>query len=170
MFTDNLGHPFDILLVEDNAGDVFLIENAMRACSTNCNLYLVKDGEAAMSFLNQEAEYSTSPRPQLILLDLNLPKKDGREVLAEIKTDPNLKNIPVVVITESAAEDDVLKSYQRYANCYITKPNNLSLYNQTIQTITSFWLDCAQLPAKTLTGGHRAFSCQPFLLIRSNPH
>ncbi|MDJ0704762.1 MAG: response regulator [Leptolyngbyaceae cyanobacterium MO_188.B28] len=159
--------PVDILLVEDNAGDVFLIEHAMHGCSANCNIYLVQDGEAAMRFLQKTGEYATSPRPQLIFLDLNLPGKDGREVLEEIKADPNLMNIPVVVLTECNSKKDILRSYQNYANCYITKPFHLNQYNQTIKTITNFWLNYAQLPSKDLTGQPKALSGQPFLVIRS---
>ena len=139
----------DILLVEDNAGDIFLIRNALAGWSTQCNLYTVVDGEEAIRFLRQKGEYANSPQPQLILLDLNLPKKDGREVLAEIKTDPKLKHIPIIVMTASASEQDILRSYQLYANCYITKPSDLNRYTETLQAIESFWFTCAQLPATT---------------------
>ena len=144
--SDPLTSSIDILLVEDNAGDVFLIRNALADWSTHCNLYPVEDGEAAIKFLQQKGEYVNSPRPQLILLDLNLPKKDGREVLAEVKADPKLKHIPVIVMTASASEQDILRSYQLYANCYITKPSDLNRYNETLQAIETFWLTCAQLP------------------------
>ena len=170
MLYDDLRPPIDILLVEDNPGDVLLIENALRNSSTNCNVYLAEDGDAAMGFLRQGGIYATSPRPQLILLDLNLPKKDGREVLVEIKADPTLKNIPVIVMTDSSYERDILRSYQQYANCYITKPADLIKYNQTIQSVTNFWLTCAKLPAKTFNGGGSTFSGQPLLLIRSGEH
>ena len=169
-FTDSeaLKSPIDILLVEDNPGDVFLIEQAMRGCSTNCNLYLVEDGEAAMRFLRQTEEYATSPRPQLIFLDLNLPRKDGREVLKEIKADPELMNIPVIVITECTSDKDILRSYQLYANCYVTKPFHLNQYNQAIQAITKFWFSYVQLPAKTSKRNPNAVYDQPLLIIRSN--
>ena len=149
MFSDNPRPPIDILLVEENADDVFLIANSLRTCSTVCNLYLAEDGEAAMKFLRQEGVYSTVPCPQLIVLDLDLPRKDGREVLAEIKANPNLKHIPVIVMTASSYEQDILRSYQLYANCYITKPSDLNQYNQTIQAIENFWLTCVHLPAKS---------------------
>ena len=148
MFSEDLSPPINILLVEDNLGDIFLLENALKAWSANLNIYSVEDGEAAIRFLRKEGVYSTSPSPQLIFLDLNLPRKDGREVLAEIKADPNLKHIPVIVMTASASEQDILRSYQLYANCYITKPSNLDQYNQTIQSIENFWLTCVQLPVK----------------------
>ena len=149
ILSDDFKPPIDILLVEDNSGDIFLIENALSSCSTPCNIYIAEDGEAAMKFLRQEDEYSTSRSPQLIVLDLNLPRKDGREVLAEIKTDPELKHIPVIVMTASASDQDILRSYELYANCYITKPSDLNQYNQTIQSIENFWLTCVQLPVKT---------------------
>ena len=172
MFSEDLRRPIhifpiDILLIEDNAGDIFLIENALSTCSTSFNLYLAEDGEIAMRFLHQEGVYSTSPCPQLIMLDLNLPEKDGREVLAEIKAAPKLKHIPVIVMTTSSAEQDILRSYQLCANCYITKPTNFDQYNQTIQSIANFWLNYVQIPAKPLTDKPQAFSGQPLLLVRS---
>ena len=170
MFSNAPKPSIDILLVEDNAGDVFLIEHAMRDCSANCNLYLVEDGEAAMKFLQQAGEYATSPRPQLIFLDLNLPRKDGREVLEEIKADPNLMNIPVIVITESTADKDILRSYQGFANCYVTKPLQLNQYNRTIQAITNFWLCYVQLPAKQLADQPNTLNGQPYLVIRSQTY
>jgi len=148
MFFDDLKPPIDILLVEDNAGDAFLIENTLRTCSARHNLYLAEDGEAAMRFLRQEERDSTSPYPQLIRLDLNIAGQDGCEVLAEIKTDPNLQHIPVIVLTGSASEQDMLRSYQLSANSYITKSADLDQYQQKIQSIGNYWLTCVQLPVK----------------------
>ncbi len=152
--SDTLRPSLDILLVEDNAGDVFLIRNALAKWSTQCNLHAVTDGEAAIRFLRKEGEYANSPPPHLIVLDLNLPKKDGREVLAEIKADLQLKHIPVIVMTASSSEQDILRSYQLNANCYITKPSDLDDYSETLQEIENFWLTCAQLPTKPLSNDY----------------
>ncbi|MDJ0706793.1 MAG: response regulator [Leptolyngbyaceae cyanobacterium MO_188.B28] len=148
MLLDDLKSPIDILLVEDNAGDVFLIENALRNCSTRHNLYLAEDRETAMRFLRPEERDFTSPCPQLIMLDLNLAGQVGGEVLMEIKGDPNLQHIPVIVLTEPASEQDMLRSYQLYANSYITKSADLNQYQQKIQSIGNYWLTCVQLPVK----------------------
>ena len=136
----------DTLLVEDNPGDARLIKEALKEGKVLNNLHLVEDGEEAMAFLRQEGSQAGAPRPDLILLDLNLPKKDGREVLEEIKNDRDLKRIPVVVLTTSQAEADVLKSYNLHANCYITKPVDLEKFMSVVQSIEDFWLAIVTLP------------------------
>jgi len=136
----------EILLVEDNPGDVRLTEEALKDGKILNNLNVVSDGSAAMAFLRREGGYATAPRPELILLDLNLPKKDGREVLAEIKKDEDLKCIPVVILTSSAAEQDIVKSYSLHANCYITKPVDLDQFIGVVKSIEHFWLSVVRLP------------------------
>ena len=142
-----ISHPIDILLVEDNPGDVRLTIEALKEDKLQNNLHVVKDGIEAMAFLHQEGEYANAPRPDLILLDLNLPKKDGREVLNEIKADEGLKRIPVVVLTNSQAEEDILKTYDLHANCYITKPVNLEQFVKVVRSIEQFWLTIVRLPS-----------------------
>jgi CheY-like chemotaxis protein len=142
-----ISHPIDILLVEDNPGDVRLTVEALKEDKLQNNLHIVKDGMEAMAFLYQDGEYADAPRPDLILLDLNLPKKDGREVLEEIKADENLKRIPVVILTTSQAEEDILKTYDLHANCYITKPVNLDQFAKVVQSIEQFWLTIVRLPS-----------------------
>lgn len=144
---DNLGRAADFLLVEDNPGDVRLTQEALRSHKVQNNLHVVGDGEEAMAFLRRQGKYADAPRPDIILLDLNLPRKDGREVLADIKSDPNLKTIPVVVITSSEAEQDVIKSYNLNANCYVTKPVNLDQFIKVVQSINDFWLTIVKLPS-----------------------
>ncbi len=141
------GRPVDILLIEDNPGDVRLTQEALRDGKVWNNFHQVPDGIEALAFLRQEGKYADSPRPDLILLDLNLPKKDGREVLAEIKSHPDLAMIPVVVLTTSRAEEDVLKSYGLHANCYIVKPIDLDQFIHVVQSIESFWLCIVKLPS-----------------------
>ncbi|MEW6530464.1 MAG: response regulator [Thermodesulfobacteriota bacterium] len=136
----------EILLVEDNPGDADLAREALGSNKMCNELHVVSDGEAAMAFLRREGKFSNAPRPDLILLDLNLPKKDGREVLAEIKTDEDLKRIPVVILTMSQNEEDMLKTYNLHANCYITKPIDLSQFFKVIKTIEDFWLGIVALP------------------------
>ena len=136
----------EILLVEDNPGDVRLILEAFKEGDGNINIHLTKDGVDAMAFLRREGEYNYVTRPDLILLDLNLPKKDGKEVLAEIKSDENLKYIPVLVLTTSKAETDIAQAYHMHANCYITKPANLDQFTKMIRHIEDFWLSTATLP------------------------
>ncbi|KAB3547684.1 MAG: response regulator [ANME-2 cluster archaeon] len=136
----------EILLVEDNPGDVRLTQEVLRDGRVRNNMSVVKDGVDAISFLHQTGEYVGAPRPDIILLDLNLPKKDGREVLAEIKADPDLKNIPVVVLTTSSAEQDIFRSYDLHANCYITKPVDLDQFIRVIRSIEDFWLTIVKLP------------------------
>jgi len=138
--------PIEILLVEDNPGDVRLTKEALKEGKVYSNLHTVKDGVEAMEFLRREGKYRNVPRPDIILLDLNLPKKDGREVLQEIKTDGELKRIPVVVLTTSKAEEDVLRTYDLHANCYVTKPVDLEKFMVVVQTIDSFWLTVVTLP------------------------
>jgi chemotaxis family two-component system response regulator Rcp1 len=136
-----------IFLVEDNRADIRLIEEALKNSSIPHQVLTVRDGMNAMAFLRQEGEYVDAPRPDLILLDLNLPKKDGREVLAEIKTDPDLKSIPVVVLTTSRNEEDIAHSYALHGNCYITKSRNLSQLFQIVKGIEEFWLSTVTLPS-----------------------
>ncbi|MBA4372370.1 MAG: response regulator [Thermodesulfovibrio sp.] len=138
--------PIDILLVEDNIGDVDLAREALGMGKLHNILHVVQDGVAAMDFLRKKGKYVDSPRPDLIILDLNLPKKDGREVLAEIKVDENLKRIPVVILTTSRAEEDILKTYNLHANCYITKPIDLNQFLHVVQSIEQFWLSIVVLP------------------------
>jgi chemotaxis family two-component system response regulator Rcp1 len=139
--------PIEILLVEDNAGDVRLAVEALKEGKVLNNLSVARDGVDALAFLRREREYAGAPRPDLILLDLNLPKKDGREVLAEIKTDDALKRIPVVILTTSAAEWDIIESYDLHANCYITKPVDLNQFIEMVQSIEDFWLTIVKLPS-----------------------
>jgi chemotaxis family two-component system response regulator Rcp1 len=140
--------PVEILLVEDNPGDVVLTIEALKEAKMLNRLHVVEDGAAALNFLHRREPYANVPQPDLILLDLNLPRKNGREVLAEIKQDANLKAIPVVVLTTSQAEEDVLKAYNLHANCYITKPVDFAQFTYAIKTIESFWLSIVTLPSK----------------------
>nr|WP_315870939.1 response regulator [Trichocoleus desertorum] len=135
-----------IFLVEDNRADIRLIEEALKNSNVPHQVVAVRNGMDAMAFLRQEGEYVDAPRPDLILLDLNLPRKDGREVLAEIKADPNLKRIPVVVLTTSRNEEDISQSYDLHVNCYITKSRNLSQLFQIVKGIEEFWLGTVTLP------------------------
>ena len=136
----------EILLVEDNPGDVRLTREALKDCKMFSNLHVVNDGEEAIAFLRKEKSYENSPRPDLILLDLNLPKKSGREVLEEIKADPNLKRIPIVVLTTSESEDDIQRVYNLNANCFITKPVDLEQFTKVVRSIEDFWLTIVKLP------------------------
>jgi chemotaxis family two-component system response regulator Rcp1 len=140
------GKPIQILLVEDNPGDVRLAAEALRYLKVRNQLHVVQDGVEAMAFLRREGEYVGIPRPDLVLLDLNLPRKDGREVLSQVKLDPDLKRIPVVILTSSAAEQDILQAYNLYANCYITKPLDLEQFLRVIRSIEDFWLAVVKLP------------------------
>ena len=141
-----LGKPIEILLVEDNPGDVRLTAEALRENKFRNKLNVVGDGVEAMAYVRREGKYSDAPRPDLILLDLNLPKKDGREVLAEIKTDEDLKRIPVVILTTSKAEEDIIKTYNHHANCYVTKPVDLEQFIKLVKSIEEFWLTIVKLP------------------------
>ena len=138
--------PIEILLVEDNPGDERLTREALKEGKVYSNLHWVKDGVEAMDFLNRRGKYSGAPRPDIILLDLNLPRKDGREVLEEIKSDEILKRIPVVVLTTSKAEEDVLRTYNLHANCYVTKPVDLEKFMVVVKSIDVFWLTVVTLP------------------------
>jgi chemotaxis family two-component system response regulator Rcp1 len=138
--------PIEVLLVEDSPGDVRLTREAFKDAKVHINLHVASDGAKAMAFLKREGEYAKAPRPDLILLDLNLPKKDGREVLGEIKQDSSLKTIPVVILTTSSSEADILRSYQLHANCYITKPVGLEGFLTVVRSIDSFWLSVVRLP------------------------
>lgn len=138
--------PIDILLVEDNPGDARLAQEALKDSKIINNLFIVDDGEKAINFLRKDGEFENVPKPDLILLDLNLPKIDGREVLSEIKSDENLKHIPVVILTTSESGDDILKAYKLYANCYINKPLDLDRFIDVIKSIENFWLTIIKLP------------------------
>jgi two-component system, chemotaxis family, response regulator Rcp1 len=143
---NQLVKPITILLVEDNPGDADLAREALENSKFNNNLQVVDDGEKAMAYLHREGAYRDAPRPDLILLDLNLPKKDGRQVLAEIKVDPELMRIPVVILTTSRAEEDVLRTYNLHANCYITKPIDLNQFLHVVRSIEDFWMSIVVLP------------------------
>jgi len=144
MVDDN--RPVEILLVEDNPGDERLTREALKEGKVYSNLHWVKDGVEAMEFLRRSGRYQDVPRPDIVLLDLNLPKKDGREVLQDIKNDPELKRIPVVVLTTSKAEEDVLRTYDLHANCYVTKPVDLEKFIVVVKSIDRFWLTVVTLP------------------------
>ncbi len=137
----------EVLLIEDSPGDVRLTIEALKEAKVTNNLSVVQDGVEAIDFLQQKGKYKDAVRPDLILLDLNLPRKDGREVLAEIKSDSNLKRIPVVVLTTSRAESDILKAYDLHANCYITKPVDFKQFMTVVKSIEDFWLTVVKLPA-----------------------
>jgi CheY-like chemotaxis protein len=141
--------PIEVLLVEDSAGDVRLTQEAFKDAKVHINLHVVADGAQAMDFLQHEGQYGDVPRPDLILLDLNLPKKDGREVLKDIKESATLGTIPVVILTTSASEEDILRSYQLHANSYITKPVGLDGFLKVVKGIDSFWLSVVKLPPAT---------------------
>ena len=140
------GRPIGILLVEDNPGDICLTQEALKEAKILNHLSVVEDGEEAMAFLRREGKHADAARPDLVLLDLNLPKKDGREVLAEIKGDEHLRRIPVVMLTSSDAEEDILKSYDLHVNCYITKPVELDQFVTVVKSIEDFWLSIVKLP------------------------
>ena len=143
-----VGKPIEILIVEDNEGDVGLIEEVFEEAKIKNNIHVAEDGEEAVLYLRGKGKFSGSPRPDIIILDLNLPKKDGREVLREIKEDSNLKNIPVVVLTTSGAEKDILRAYELHANAYVTKPIDFDQFINVIGSIVNFWLGVVQLPTK----------------------
>ncbi|MHB8067323.1 MAG: response regulator [Desulfobaccales bacterium] len=140
--------PIEILLVEDNPGDVRLTKEALKEGKVMNVLNTVGDGEEALAYLRRQGPYAQATRPDLVLLDLNLPRKSGREVLAEIKDDPDLKRIPVVILTVSEAEQDIIKSYNLHANCYITKPVNLEQFINVVKSIEDFWLTVVMLPPR----------------------
>jgi two-component system, chemotaxis family, response regulator Rcp1 len=136
----------EVLLVEDSPADVRLTREAFKDAKMHIGLHVVSDGVEAMAFLGREEDYANAPRPDLILLDLNLPKKSGREVLKEIKENPLLKTIPIVVLTTSSSEEDILRSYLLHANCYISKPVNLEGFLKVVKSIDNFWLTVVELP------------------------
>lgn len=140
--------PIEILLVEDNPGDVRLTREALKDAKVSNTLHVVEDGVAALDFLYRRSPFDDVPRPDLVLLDLNLPRKNGREVLAEIKADERHKSIPVVILTTSQAEEDVLRAYNLHANCYITKPVDFTQFTRIVRTIEDFWLTIVTLPPK----------------------
>jgi CheY-like chemotaxis protein len=143
-----MGTPIEILLVEDSAGDVRLVQENLKESKVRNTLNVVGDGIEAMAYLRKEGKYKDTPRPDLVLLDLNLPKKDGRQVLTEIKSDEDLKCIPVVVLTISKAEEDIMKSYSLHANAYISKPVDLNQFLKVVKAIEEFWLTVVKLPVK----------------------
>ena len=144
----DLGRPIEILLVEDSPSDTDLTVEALAAAKVTNRLSIVEDGVQAMEFLRRQGQYAQAPRPDLILLDLNLPRKDGREVLAEIRSDEKLTSIPVVVLTTSQAEQDVVRAYTLHANCYITKPVDFRQFLEVIEAIEGFWLSVVKLPTE----------------------
>ena len=139
----------DILLVEDSPADVLITREALTEAKLLNTIHVVENGVAALEFLRRQGKYASAPRPDLILLDLNLPRKNGREVLAEIKTDEDLKSIPVVVLTTSRAEEDVIKSYNLHANCYVVKPVEFDNFVKAVQSIRQFWFTVVTLPPET---------------------
>ena len=143
--------PVEILLVEDSPSDADLAVEALRESKVQTCIHVVEDGVEAIAFVRQQGEYADKPRPDLILLDLNLPRKDGREVLAELKADPDLAIIPVIVLTTSAAKEDILSSYRLHANCYITKPVDFEQFMDIARAIEHFWLAAVQLPPRGLS-------------------
>jgi CheY-like chemotaxis protein len=144
----NEGDPIEILLAEDNPGDVRLTEKALDHGNIINNLHVVKNGVEALQFLRQDGEFSDKPRPDLVLLDLNMPKKDGREVMEEMKGDPSLRRIPVVVLTSSEAEEDVVRSYELNANAYLTKPVDFDGFVDIVKRIEDFWFSVVKMPPK----------------------
>jgi two-component system, chemotaxis family, response regulator Rcp1 len=142
----------EVLLVEDSPGDVRLTREALRDADASVRLHVAIDGVEAMAFLNREGAYANAPRPDFILLDLNLPKMDGREVLARIKEDESLKTIPTVILTTSDADTDVARSYQLQANCYLTKPVQLDEFEALVRSVTDFWLKKVKLPQQSQRG------------------
>jgi chemotaxis family two-component system response regulator Rcp1 len=146
MNTGQVSKPIDILLVEDNPADVRLTREALREGKVRNALSVVEDGVEALAYLRQEGTYTNVPRPDMILLDLNLPRKDGREVLEEIKRDPDLRRIPVVVLTVSQAEQDIVRTYDLHANCYIVKPVDLDRFIDVVKAIDEFWFSIVKLP------------------------
>lgn len=148
MHRNALSRPVEILLVEDNPGDVRLTREALKEGKVRNNLYNAPDGVEALRFLRREGEHAGAVRPDLILLDLNLPRKDGREVLEEIKADPDLRHIPVVVLTSSEAEQDIVRAYDLHANCYVTKPVDLDQFIHVVRSIEDFWFTIVKLPSE----------------------
>ena len=148
MTTTEIGSPIEILMVEDNPGDVELAREALTDASVRKNLTVAEDGEQGLALLRREGRFQNAQRPDLILLDLNLPTINGREVLAEIKSDPDLRRIPVVILTSSEDENDVLETYNLHANAYVVKPVDLDKYMQVIKAVEGFWLGFVKLPSR----------------------
>ncbi len=142
---DNI-RPIEILLVEDNPGDARLTEEALREGKVLNNLHNAQDGVEALAFLKHEEPFVDAPRPDIILLDLNMPRMDGRELLSRIKNEPDLKRIPIVVLTTSKAEEDIIRSYDLHANCYVTKPVDLDQFIKVVQSVEDFWFSVVRLP------------------------
>lgn len=138
--------PIDLLLVEDNPGDVDLTREALEESKIHVSLHTVTDGVEALAYLRREDRYADVPRPDLVVLDLNLPKLDGREVLERVKRDPDLVSIPVVVMTSSSAEEDVVRSYELHANCFVTKPLDMDQFNKVVRSLDDFWFSVVRLP------------------------
>ena len=150
MDTDTLWKPINILMVEDNPGDVRLTKEALKDAALYINMHVAIDGEEALNYLHQIGSHADASIPDLILLDLNLPKKNGFEVLEEIKTDIKLRHIPVVILTTSQSDEDILKAYGLHANCYVTKPVDLDQFLKVVEIIEDFWLTIVKLPGKQL--------------------
>jgi len=148
MNPNNAVTPVELLLVEGSPGDARLAREGLSECRIHNNLHVAEDGVKAMAFLRREGEYAKAPRPDLILLDLNLPRKDGRQVLREIKEDERLKVIPIVILTTSKAEEDIIKSYSLHANCYVTKPLGLQQFLDVVRSIEDFWFTIVRLPPR----------------------
>jgi chemotaxis family two-component system response regulator Rcp1 len=151
MTIEAMGKSVEVLLVEDNPGDVRLTLEAFKDSKVKTHLSVARDGVEAMAFLRREGKYVNAPRPDLVLLDLNVPRKDGRAVLVEIKEEENLKNIPVVILTTSEAESDILTTYRYHANCYITKPVDFELFMKVVKSIENFWFTTVELPPRERT-------------------
>jgi CheY-like chemotaxis protein len=151
MTIEAMGKSVEVLLVEDNPGDVRLTLEAFKDSKIKTHLSVVRDGVEAMAFLRREGKYVNAPRPDLVLLDLNVPRKDGRAVLVEIKEEENLKYIPVVILTTSEAESDILTTYRYHANCYITKPVDFELFMKVVKSIENFWFTTVELPPRERT-------------------
>jgi two-component system, chemotaxis family, response regulator Rcp1 len=149
MVTKSLHKLIEILLVEDSPADVLITREAFEEARLLNSIHVAEDGVQAMEFLRREGRYASAPRPDLILLDLNLPRKNGREVLAEIKGDPDLKAIPVIILTTSGANDDILKAYDLYANCYVVKPVGFENFLKAVQSIRNFWFSVVALPPES---------------------
>jgi chemotaxis family two-component system response regulator Rcp1 len=151
MQSNKSGLPIEILLAEDNPGDARLAIEALKESKITNHVNVVQDGVEAMAFLRKQGKYAKEPRPDVILLDLNMPRKDGREVLAEVKADPDLRRIPVVILTISQAEQDILTAYDLHANCFITKPVDLDQFNKVVHSIEDFWFTIVKLPPNGLS-------------------
>jgi CheY-like chemotaxis protein len=141
-----LDTPIEVLLVEDNPGDVELVERAVRNSDFHLNMTVAMDGEEAMTVLRQEGDHADSPRPDLVLLDLNLPKKDGRQVLSDIRSDPELKNLLVVVLTSSPTQEDLLKAYDLHSNGYVSKPVDSKAFDSVVKDVLNYWFNVSRLP------------------------